>query len=72
MEQQRLGNSDLDVSVLGYGRLGLDANDGPAADRQRELRSSCRRRTVKICSIRSLAQRSRLTRPSWHEDNPPS
>jgi len=37
MEQRRLGNSDLDVSVLGYGRLGLDANDGPAADRPKGI-----------------------------------
>ena len=37
MEQRRLGNSDLDVSVLGYGHLGLDANDGPAADRPKGI-----------------------------------
>ena len=34
MQKRKLGNSGLEVSAIGYGCMGLDANYGPATDRQ--------------------------------------
>src|SRR3954451_17482295 len=34
MQRRTLGRSNLEVSALGYGCMGLDANYGPATDRQ--------------------------------------
>src|SRR5205809_6923750 len=34
MQKRTLGRSNLEVSALGYGCMGLDANYGPATDRQ--------------------------------------
>jgi aryl-alcohol dehydrogenase-like predicted oxidoreductase len=34
MQKRKLGTSHLEVSALGYGCMGLDANYGPATDRQ--------------------------------------
>ncbi|ATB39736.1 aldo/keto reductase [Cystobacter fuscus] len=34
MQKRRLGNSDLEVSAIGYGSMGLSANYGPPVDQQ--------------------------------------
>ena len=34
MQQRRLGNSNLEVSAVGLGCMGMNANYGPAADKQ--------------------------------------
>ena len=34
MQKRNLGSSGLNVSAIGYGSMGLDANYGPATDRQ--------------------------------------
>lgn len=38
MQQRRLGNSNLEVSALGYGCMGLSANYGPPTDRQEAIK----------------------------------
>ncbi|MEJ2370150.1 MAG: aldo/keto reductase, partial [Gemmatimonadales bacterium] len=37
METRRLGTSDLEVSALGYGAMGLSFGYGPAADREQAV-----------------------------------
>jgi aryl-alcohol dehydrogenase-like predicted oxidoreductase len=37
MQKRKLGNSDLEVSALGYGCMGLSFGYGPAADRQEAI-----------------------------------
>lgn len=37
MDKRRLGNSDLEVSALGYGCMGLSHGYGPPADRQEAI-----------------------------------
>ena len=34
MQKRKLGRSDLEVSAIGYGCMGLDQSYGPATDRQ--------------------------------------
>lgn len=34
MQKRKLGRSGLEVSSIGYGAMGLNANLGPAADRK--------------------------------------
>ena len=38
MQKRKLGNSGLEVSAIGYGCMGLDANYGPATDRQEGMK----------------------------------
>jgi aryl-alcohol dehydrogenase-like predicted oxidoreductase len=38
MQKRKLGSSPLEVSALGYGCMGLDANYGPATDRQEGIK----------------------------------
>lgn len=38
MQRRRLGNSNLEVSALGYGCMGLSANYGPPTDRQEAIK----------------------------------
>ncbi len=38
MQQRNLGNSNLEVSALGYGCMGLSANYGPPTDRQEAIK----------------------------------
>jgi aryl-alcohol dehydrogenase-like predicted oxidoreductase len=38
MQNRKLGKSGLEVSALGYGCMGLDANYGPATDRQEAIK----------------------------------
>jgi aryl-alcohol dehydrogenase-like predicted oxidoreductase len=38
MQKRTLGNSGLEVSAIGYGCMGLDANFGPATDRQQGIK----------------------------------
>src|SRR5262244_3760652 len=37
MEQRKLGNSNLEVSALGLGCMGMSANYGPPPDRQQMI-----------------------------------
>ena len=40
MQKRKLGSSDLEVSAIGYGAMGLSYGYGPAADRQEGIRVS--------------------------------
>ena len=37
MEKRKLGNSNLEVSALGYGAMGLSYGYGPATDRDKAI-----------------------------------
>ena len=37
MQKRKLGNSNLEVSEIGYGCMGLNFGYGPAADRQEAI-----------------------------------
>ena len=73
MQKRKLGKSDLEVSALGLGCMGLSFGYGPAVDKQEGIsliRTGVERGVTFLTPPRSTA-RSR-TGSSWAKPSPPS